>query len=261
MAGNERFDDSIGRWLEETAPSRLPQRVLEATFERTRRTRQDPAWRAVLGRLHMPRFAPALGGAAVVVMAAVLALNFIPVFGPGGPPTPSSSATASPSISPRPSPSPGFSRFNSTTHGISIDYPSGWQVRPATEPWNHDAFTFDAPGVDVIFDPALQDDLYFSLASKPLGGQSVEDWCCSELWAAAEVCEGGGNFGRFTVDGAQAMARGCDGDGNRFEDQVVQVATATHGYLIYLHVGDDPILRATYTEAWFDAALETVELR
>ena len=162
---------------------------------------------------------------------------------------------------PRPSPSPGFSRFNSTIHGISIDYPSGWKTRPATEPWNHDAFTFDAPGVDVIFDPTLQDDLYFSLASKPLGGQSAEDWCCSELWASAEVCETGGNFGRFTVGGAEATIRGCDGFANRFEDHVVQVATATHGYVIYLHVGDDPILQATYNEDWFDAALETVELR
>ena len=87
MAGNERFDDSIGRWLEETAPNRLPQRVLVATFERTRRTRQDPAWRAVLGRLQMPRFIPALGGTAVVVLATVLALNFIPAFGPSAPST------------------------------------------------------------------------------------------------------------------------------------------------------------------------------
>ena len=161
----------------------------------------------------------------------------------------------------RPSPSPGFSRFNSTIHGISIDYPSDWQVRPATEPWNHDAFTFDAPGVDVIFDPKLQDDLYLSLASWPLAGQSAEEWCCSEPWASAEVCETGGNFGRITVDGAEASIRGCDGFENRFEDHVVQVATATHGYVIYLHVGDDPILQATYTEDWFDAALETVELR
>ena len=88
MAGNERFDDSIGRWLEETAPDRLPQRVLNATFDRTRRTRQDPVWRAVLGRLRMPRFVPALGGAAVVVMATVLALNFGLIAGPGGTPTP-----------------------------------------------------------------------------------------------------------------------------------------------------------------------------
>lgn len=163
---------------------------------------------------------------------------------------------------PRPSPSSGFSRFDSTIHAISIDHPSDWQVRPATEPWDHDAFTFDAPGVDVIFDPTLQDDLYLSLASWPVAGQSAEDWCCSELWAAAAVCETGGNFGRITVDGARATIRACDGIGaNRFEDHVIQVATATHGYVIYLHVKDDPILQATYTEDWFDVALDTVELR
>jgi hypothetical protein len=97
MAGNERFDDSIGRWLEEAAPNRLPQRVLEATFERTRRTRQESAWRTVLGRLQMPRFVPALGGAAVVLMAAVLALNFLPNLGPGGSATPLPSPTPTPS--------------------------------------------------------------------------------------------------------------------------------------------------------------------
>jgi hypothetical protein len=33
----------------------------------------------------MPRFIPALGGAAIVVVTAVLALNFVPALGPGGP--------------------------------------------------------------------------------------------------------------------------------------------------------------------------------
>lgn len=162
--------------------------------------------------------------------------------------------------SPRPSPAAEFSRFRSTIHGISIDYPSGWQVRPATEAWNHDAFTFDAPGVDVIFDPTLQEDLYFSLASEPLGGQSAEDWWGSALaWAADEVCETGGTYGGLSWDGWRGATRGCDGD----EDQVIAVATATHGYLIYLHVGDDPVLRARYD--WNDffgpLTLETVELR
>ncbi len=76
MAMNERFDETISRWLEQTAPPRLPERVLEATFERTRRTTQHVGWRALLGNRHVPRFAPALGGAAVVVVAAALALNF-----------------------------------------------------------------------------------------------------------------------------------------------------------------------------------------
>ena len=37
MAKNERIDESISSWLEETAQPRLPERVLEATFARTRR--------------------------------------------------------------------------------------------------------------------------------------------------------------------------------------------------------------------------------
>jgi hypothetical protein len=186
-------------------------------------------------------------------------------FGNPGPWHPGKLATPdvapSPSTSPRPSPSPGFSRFNSTIHGISVDYPSGWQIRPASEPWNHVAFTFDAPGVDVIFDPTHQDDLYFSLASEPLGGQSAEDWCCSEPLGAAGVCGAGSNMGSYRLD---VVARGwildCLGQGDA-GDHVVVVATATRGYVIQLHVGDDPILQATYNEDWFDAALETVDLR
>ena len=42
-----RFDESISRWLEQTAPARLPDRVLEATFERTRGSRQQVGWRAM----------------------------------------------------------------------------------------------------------------------------------------------------------------------------------------------------------------------
>jgi hypothetical protein len=106
MAGNRKFDETISTWLEDTAPTGLPQRVLAATFDRTRRSRQQLGWRALLGRLQMPRFVLALGGAAVVVMAAVLTLNVFPLFGPGGPPTPSPSATASPSTSPRPTTPP-----------------------------------------------------------------------------------------------------------------------------------------------------------
>lgn len=162
--------------------------------------------------------------------------------------------------SPRPSRATEFLRFSSTIHGISIDYPSSWQIRPATDPWAHDAFTFDAPGVDVIFDPTLQDDLYISLTSEPLGGQSAEDWWTSALaWAADEVCETGGTFGGLSWDGWGGAARGCDAD----EDQVIAVATATHGYLIYLHVGDDPVLRARYDWNNFfgPLTLETVELR
>lgn len=103
MAGNERFEDSIARWLEEAAPTRLPVRVLDATFERTRRTRQETAWRTVLGRLQIPRFLPGLGGAVVVVMAAILALNISLIPGPGAIPTPSTTPPLTASPWPQPS--------------------------------------------------------------------------------------------------------------------------------------------------------------
>lgn len=76
MSTDERFDAAISRWLEDTAPARLPERVLDATFERTRTSRQHVGLRALLGRLQMPRFVPALGSAAVVVVVAAVALTF-----------------------------------------------------------------------------------------------------------------------------------------------------------------------------------------
>ncbi|MBF8289077.1 MAG: hypothetical protein HW391_45 [Chloroflexi bacterium] len=76
MATDGQFDQTISTWFEETAPGPLPGRVLDATFEQTRRSRQHVGWRALLGRFPMPRFVPALGSAVVVVVAAALALNF-----------------------------------------------------------------------------------------------------------------------------------------------------------------------------------------
>lgn len=76
MATDERFDESISKWLEETAPAQLPERVLEATFERTRRSRQQVGWRALLGRIRLSRFAPALGAAVVVVLVAASAVSY-----------------------------------------------------------------------------------------------------------------------------------------------------------------------------------------
>ncbi len=76
MATDERLDELISGWLEASAPHGVPMRVLDATFERTRESRQQAGWRGLLGGTRMTRFAPVLGGAAVVVVAAALALNF-----------------------------------------------------------------------------------------------------------------------------------------------------------------------------------------
>ena len=76
MVTERHLDAMISRWLEETAPAGLPDRVLQTTFERTRRSRQHVGWRAIQGGSRMTRSVLALGGAAVVVMAVALALNF-----------------------------------------------------------------------------------------------------------------------------------------------------------------------------------------
>jgi hypothetical protein len=99
MEPDGQFDDSIGRWLEATAPPPLSERALDATFKRTRRSRQHVGFRALLGRIHMTRSVFALGGAVVVVIAAALAFNFDgDRAGVGG------AATQPPTASPSPAP-------------------------------------------------------------------------------------------------------------------------------------------------------------
>lgn len=104
MPTDRQLDEQISRWLEAEAPGRLPDRVLGATFERTRRTRQQGGWRALLGRIQMPKFVLALGGAAAAVVVAVLALNLnnANVPGVGGQPSASPSPSSSPVTSATP---------------------------------------------------------------------------------------------------------------------------------------------------------------
>jgi hypothetical protein len=159
------------------------------------------------------------------------------------------------------SPSPGFSRFNSTIHGISIDYPSGWRIRSATEPWTRGELDFDSPAADVIYDPVLGDSLYIVLASQPRSG-ATQDYQF-DLYAESGVCdpEGGGGFESFTVDGASALYRDCydPGISGATDIRAVEVTDGNRGYLIVLvRAGDEAGLDEVYD---FDAALETVDLR
>jgi hypothetical protein len=100
MPTDRQLDDRISRWLEAEAPGQMPDRVLRATFERTRKTRQQAGWQAVLGRILMNRMTLAVG--AVVAVVAVL-LAGAQLLGPpanvGGPaveatPTPQASVVA-----------------------------------------------------------------------------------------------------------------------------------------------------------------------
>jgi len=144
MTIDRQLDDRISRWLEAEAPRQLPDRVLRATFERTRRTRQHAGWQAVLGRLLVNRMFAALAGVAAVVVVAVVAvgLYFNQPGGVGGvPPTPTQapsptavpSPTAEPTATPRPTSSPdaglpeGPFEFEDNGTAMTVTIPSsGW---------------------------------------------------------------------------------------------------------------------------------------
>ena len=149
-------------------------------------------------------------------------------------------------------------------NGISIDFPSGWKTRAATEPWGG-RIAFDAPDVDVIFDPTFRDDLYLAVVSEPLGNKAPRDWVRDHTGSPRlGICYSGGSGGIYPgFQGNPAWFQKCHEPTGRGGDIVI-FATPTRGYVIYLHVADEPSLQAIYDEQWFSeegGVLETVELR
>ena len=107
MATDRRLGDSISRWLEETAPPRVPERVLEATFERTRRSSQQVGLRALLGRHQlMNKVLVAAGSVAAVALVGVIGIGIVGGGGqgPGSDPSPSATPTTTPNPTPAPTP-------------------------------------------------------------------------------------------------------------------------------------------------------------
>lgn len=175
-----------------------------------------------------------------------------------GGPAPSPSPVTQP-------PSPFTERFDSPLHGLSIGYSSGWRTRAATEPWGHGELAFDAPDVDIIFDQILRDDLYLALVSEPLGGKSATEWVTDLTpLKSVGICRGsdGGGGGDDTFDGNYAWFEYCDERHGVARGNILIVATATRGYIIYLHVADERRLQAAYDTHWFERELlKTVDLR
>jgi hypothetical protein len=134
MPTDRQLDDSISRWLEAEAPGQVPDRVLRATFERTRRTRQEASWQAVLRRLQMNRLILALGGAAAVVVVAFVALGpYSNQPGVGAPPA--VEPTAPPTASPPPAPNGELPAGTYSAHPlpapndaltVAFTVPEGW---------------------------------------------------------------------------------------------------------------------------------------
>ena len=93
-------DRSITAWLVAEAPDRAPQRLLEASREQLRTTRQRRAWWPARRVPPMNAYAKLGLATAAVVVVALLGINFLPRAGGIGGPSP----TVSPSLSPQPSP-------------------------------------------------------------------------------------------------------------------------------------------------------------
>jgi len=132
---NDRFDLQLRQHLLKTADDRPAAGQLAAIVERVAARAQR---RPIVARLVFPGrlgSAPSTSlGYAFIALALIGALLAAAALGAGAPrPVPAATSPA-PTASSEPlrSPAPGFSTFESTVHGISIDYPAGWQTRPAT---------------------------------------------------------------------------------------------------------------------------------
>ena len=164
------------------------------------------------------------------------------------------SAVVPPSEPPAPTRDPQARTFASAVHGFSIDYPAGWESRPASEPWSSEELSFDSPAADVLFDPRFGDGLYLLVASEAYGGLSADEW-----WAMTmdRLCaDSGGSVGSAEVDGADALAFSC----GRVQNAVL-VMPEDRGYLFTLHASpDQPGLVGTYDWDWLKVQIKTIDL-
>lgn len=136
---------SIAEWLESEAPDRAPARLIDASRERIRTTRQRRAWWPARRASDMNTFAKLAIATAAVVVVAIVGYNLLPgrSSGVGGlPATPSPSISASPSASGSASASPmpsdavreGSLEPGSYTHygidglpvNVRFTVPAGW---------------------------------------------------------------------------------------------------------------------------------------
>jgi hypothetical protein len=138
MLTDRELGRAISGWLEAEAPPRIPDRSLRATFERTRRTRQERRIAALLRRVQMQRPTVVIGTAAAV-LALVVGFQFLgrPSSASLASPSPVASATAGPSpVTPLPSRGDGslpVGSFVLSNTGVrmTVTVPSsGWFGQP-----------------------------------------------------------------------------------------------------------------------------------
>jgi hypothetical protein len=186
--------------------------------------------------------------------AAILAVLIGACAGLGSQPTSSPEPTATPEATAEPTPSPTSAppltqTFTSTLHGISMSDPEGWNAQEATELWTGVQVDFGQPSADFLYDPALEDHLFLSVASQPIGDSTPDEWVAERLriYECADTEEA-------VVDDATGLigAAGCN---------VAAVTTDGRGYAVALYTsGDEAWVSPSFDRAWFEELLATVQL-
>ena len=251
MSAKLDLERRIADYYASEAPSRAPDRVLEAALATIDDT---PQRRAVI---RMPRRFQKMNSVAKLGLAAVAVLALVAfglaVMGPGrgvgSPGSPSPIPSSSPSSSPSASAQPALTQtFTSNIHGISVKYPSGWMVTPATVPWTTGLPpACEIPCADRIYERA-SDSPFIGLSSQPLNGKTGEQWADGVAKEAAWGDTCAVRTEPVSVDGATGiLAIHCPDD-----TLSVLVWTADRGYLIVPYRIDD--------RAWIDQILATVQL-
>jgi hypothetical protein len=184
----------------------------------------------------------------LAAFAGVLALMLAGCAGSTTPSEAMATTMSTPSGLPSPTSAPPLTQtFTSTLHRISLSYPEGWTAQPATESWTGAPFNFGDPSADILHDPVLEDHLFLSMASQPIGDTTPDEWVAEHLFE----CTGSEPA---AVDGATGLIGA--GDCN-----MVAVTTDSRGYIFLLYTsGDEAWLSSTYNRAWFEEVLATVQL-
>ena len=114
MTRDRSVDERISAWLRAEAPEQLPDRVLQATFERTRPSRQHPSlpgWK----RFPIIRTTPTrIGVVAAGLLVLVVGVALLPQSNPsvGGGPEPFAKRDAIGFATPRPTPEPSLTAIS-----------------------------------------------------------------------------------------------------------------------------------------------------
>ena len=202
MANDKQLDRAISRWLEAEAPPQLPDRVLRATFERTRGSKQQGGWRAVPGRLHMNGWNKLVQvgiGAAAVVVALMVGTQLLgtgaPV-GAGATPTPTATPVRIPGSGPIPA---GTYLMSDGRSSLRITLPAGWDaseggrdIRKHRDQPDEVGFMLFGADINVYPDACATDD------QPPSAGPTTDDLIAalqaqqnSDVSAPADITFGG----------------------------------------------------------------------